>query len=65
LAALVRAQEQPESINELIKLKNGLIDDITIEEVNKWASRILPASNSRTAAIVPKEFIGIFSTEQN
>lgn len=59
-----RAQENPESLEGAIKLKQGLIDEITHEEVNAWAKRILTHENSRTAAIVPKPFIGIFQTGQ-
>jgi hypothetical protein len=36
------------------------MDQITREEVNKWAARILVAQNCRSAAIVPKAFVGMF-----
>ncbi|RME71598.1 MAG: insulinase family protein [Verrucomicrobia bacterium] len=64
LSLVQRAQERPESIQEAIQLKNGLIDDVTIDEVNTWARRILGPENTRTAAIVPKPFIGIFQTSE-
>ena len=41
-------------------MHDGLIDQLTLEEVNAWAKRLLPASNARTAMIVPKAFVGIF-----
>lgn len=62
LNLLQRAQERPKSIEEAIALKNGIIDEVTIDDVNTWANRILLKSNTRTAAIVPKPFIGIFQT---
>lgn len=62
ISMLRRAQENPESLASAISLKDGLIDEITFEEVNAWAKRILPRTNSRTAAISPKQFIGIFQT---
>ncbi|MCC5024647.1 MAG: insulinase family protein [Candidatus Synoicihabitans palmerolidicus] len=60
---LIRAQERPETVEEIIALKNGLVDEITREEVDAWAKKILTRRNSRTAAIVPKQFVGIFQTD--
>jgi zinc protease len=57
-----RAQESPQSIDDLIAASKDLFDTITIEEVNAWAAKILPAANCRTAAIVPKPFVGILQT---
>ena len=57
-----RAQENPQSIDDLIAASKDLFDSITIEEVNAWAARVLPAANCRTAAIVPKPFVGILQT---
>jgi zinc protease len=62
LRALKRAQEQPDSVQEVLKLRDGMIAAVTRDEVNTWAAKILPANRSRTAAIVPKPFIGIFQT---
>ncbi len=64
LRYLSRAQESPQSVDDLVAASQDLFDTITIEEVNAWAARVLPASNSRSAAIVPKPFIGIFQTGQ-
>jgi len=64
LGMVRRAQENPESLENAIRLRHGLIDEITLDEVNAWAARVLPRKNSRTAAIVPKQFIGIFQTGQ-
>ena len=63
LNGLIRAQERPESIEELQALHAGLVDEITLKEVEKWAKKILTRRNTRTAAIVPKQFIGLFQTE--
>ncbi|HEX2852058.1 MAG TPA: insulinase family protein [Opitutaceae bacterium] len=57
---LMRAQERPEELAEIRALHAGSLDSVTQEDVNKWAARILPASNCRTAAIVPKAFVGMF-----
>ena len=55
---LMRAQERPEEVEEIIALHGGLMDTITRDEVNKWAAQILGAKNCRAAAIVPKAFVG-------
>ena len=39
---------------------SGLMDTLTREDVNKWATEILQAKNCRAAAIVPKAFVGVF-----
>jgi zinc protease len=57
---LMRAQERPEETAEIVTLHDGLMDQITREDVNKWAAKILPAKNCRSAAIVPKAFVGMF-----
>ena len=57
---LMRAQERPEEIEEIVALHGGLMDTITIEEVNQWAARVLVAKNCRSAAVVPKAFVGVF-----
>ncbi|GAB5559346.1 MAG: insulinase family protein [Synoicihabitans sp.] len=63
LQSLIRAQERPESADELQALHAGLVDEITLKEVESWAKKILTRRNTRTSAIVPKQFIGIFQTE--
>lgn len=62
VSMLLRAQEKPETLDEALALRHGLIGKITLEEVNAWAQRVLPADNSRTASLEPKEFIGIFES---
>ena len=57
---LMRAQERPEEFQEIVELQGGLLDTITREEVNQWAAKILPATNCRAAAIVPKAFVGMY-----
>ena len=57
---LMRAQERPQETEEIVTLHGGLMDQITRDEVNTWAARILPAANCRSAAIVPKAFVGMF-----
>ena len=63
LDQLIRAQERPDTVEELLALKAGLVDEITLKEVDAWAKKVLTRRNSRTAAIVPKQFIGIFQTD--
>jgi zinc protease len=60
VSMLMRAQERPEEIAEIVALRGGLMDSITLEEVNKWSAKILRAENCRTAAIVPKAFVGVY-----
>ncbi|MDZ7931593.1 MAG: hypothetical protein U5N21_16725 [Rhodococcus sp. (in: high G+C Gram-positive bacteria)] len=36
------------------------MDQLTLEEVNAWAKKILPIKNARTVVIVPKAFVGVF-----
>lgn len=57
---LMRAQERPEEFQEIVDLHAGLMDTLTREDVNKWAADVLPATNCRAAAIVPKAFVGMF-----
>jgi len=57
---LMRAQERPEETEEIVALHGGLMDQISLEEVNAWARRVLGDRNCRTAAIVPKAFVGMF-----
>jgi zinc protease len=57
---LMRAQERPEETEEIVMLHDGLMNQITRDEVNKWAAKVLPAKNCRSAAIVPKAFVGMF-----
>ncbi|OHE85462.1 MAG: hypothetical protein A3G75_02760 [Verrucomicrobia bacterium RIFCSPLOWO2_12_FULL_64_8] len=62
LSLLMRAQEQPDTVAEAIALHDGQADTITLAEVNAWAKKVLPDSNTYTAALVPKAFIGIFDS---
>ncbi len=55
-----RVQEKPGRLAEIQALHDDLIGQITLEEVNGWARQLLPASNARTAMILPKAFVGIF-----
>jgi zinc protease len=59
---LKRVQEHPDRIEDIGALKDGLVDRLTLEEVNAWAAKVLPATNCRTVAIVPKAFVGIFDS---
>jgi len=62
ISALKRAQEDPDDLQEAIEVHQGVIDTITKEEVDTWAKKLLRADNSRTAAIVPKPFVGLFQS---
>ena len=64
LDLLRRAQQRPESIADIASLRGAAFDRLTREEVNAWAARILPADNARTAALVPKPFVGIFQSDK-
>jgi len=55
-----RVQEKPERLGQIQALHDGLVDQVTREEVNGWAKQLLPATNARTALIVPKAFVGLF-----
>lgn len=55
-----RIQEKPGRLAEIQALHDDLVGQITLEEVNGWARQLLPASNARTAMIVPKAFVGLF-----
>ena len=55
-----RAQETPGRVDEILALHGDLVDQLTLEEVNAWAAKIFPATNARTALIVPKAFVGVF-----
>lgn len=57
---LMRAQERPKEMEEVVALKAGVLDELTRAEVNAWAKKALVAGNCRTAAIVPKAFVGLF-----
>lgn len=57
---LMRAQERPGEFQEIVDLHAGLMDTLTLADVNKWAADVLPAKNCRAAAIVPKAFVGMF-----
>ncbi len=64
LDLLRRAQLRPESISDIASLRGAAFDRLTREEVNAWAARVLPADNVRTAALVPKPFVGIFQSDK-
>lgn len=55
-----RAQEKPGRVEEILALHDGLVDQLTLEEVNAWAAKVFPAANARTAIVVPKPFVGVF-----
>jgi zinc protease len=58
--ALKRAQEKSTKIEDVVALQDGLVDQLTLAEINTWAAKVLPAANCRTAALVPKAFVGLF-----
>jgi zinc protease len=60
VSVLMRAQERPEELEEIAALQAGMMDSVTREDVNKWAAQVLPAANCRSAAVVPKAFVGVF-----
>lgn len=63
VSVLMRAQERPQEVQEIIELKAGAMDNLTLADVNALAREILVAGNCRTAAIVPKAFVGLFDVK--
>lgn len=63
-AVLMRAQEKPESVDRAIALKAGLDDVIKLEEVERLGKKVLARENTRTVAIVPKPFVGVFQIDE-
>ena len=57
---LMRAQERPEETDEIVALHGGLMNTVTRDEVNAWAAKVLVEKNCRSAAVVPKAFVGMF-----
>jgi zinc protease len=62
IETLMRAQERPETLEKALELHRGTLAGVTRDEVNAWATKVLPADNSRTAGLVPKAFIGVFES---
>ena len=58
VSLLMRAQERPGEADDAVALHAGLVGQIPLEEVNRWAARVLPAGSCRAAAVVPKAFVG-------
>jgi zinc protease len=61
---LMRAQERPEETDEIVALRGNLMDTITRDEVSQWAAKVLVATNCRSAAVVPKAFVGLFEAQR-
>ena len=59
---LMRAQERPEEAEEIVALHGGMMDQLTRDDVNAWAAKVLAANNCRSAAIVPKAFVGVLES---
>lgn len=57
---LRRAQESTTPIREMRAIRDGAFANLQLEDVNALAAIALPANRARTAAIVPKPFVGIF-----
>lgn len=57
---LIRAQESPESIEEMRAIRDGAYKDLDLDFVNALMARVLGANQARTAALVPKPFVGVF-----
>jgi zinc protease len=60
---LMRAQEDPETLDEAIRLKKELPEMLSLEEVNRFAAKVMGEKNTRTVAIVPKPFVGVFQID--
>ncbi|MEZ5276801.1 MAG: insulinase family protein [Opitutaceae bacterium] len=60
---LMRAQEDPQTLDEAIQLKKELPELLSLEEVNRFAAKVMGRENTRTVAIVPKPFVGVFQID--
>jgi zinc protease len=63
-SVLKRAQEKPRSLEEAIEMKADLLKEINLEQVEAFAKTVFAADNTRTAVIVPKQFVGVFQIEE-
>jgi zinc protease len=61
---LKRAQEDPKFLRHAREFKSGLFKEISMDELNSWAARILGADNIRVFNIRPKPFVGIFQENE-
>lgn len=64
VSLLSRAQERPEEREQILGLAEGLIDGVERAEVERWAAALLRRENCRTAAVVPKAFIGVYQLSE-
>jgi zinc protease len=62
VSLLMRAQERPAEAEELGALRGSLLAQLTRDEVNTWAAKILTTKNCRAAAVVPKAFVGVMDS---
>jgi len=60
---LKRAQSHPESIQELLAIKEDAFSSVQLEQVNQFAKSVLKKRNTHTASIIPKPFVGIYQSE--
>ncbi len=60
---LKRAQENPRTIEEMRAVRGGAYLDLDRDTVNALAARVLQRDFARTAAVVPKPFVGVFNIE--
>ena len=61
---LSRAQERPEEREQILGLAEGLIDGVERGDVERWAAALLKRENCRSAAVVPKAFIGVYQLSE-
>ena len=45
-------------------MKADLLEHVNLEQVEAFAKTVLAEDNTRTAAIVPKPFVGVFQIEE-
>jgi zinc protease len=63
-SVLLRAQEEPKSLEEAIEMKTNLREQVSLEQVEAFAKTVFAEDNTRIAAIVPKPFVGVFQIEE-
>ena len=62
---LKRAQEKPQTVEDALALRSGAFSDVTMDQVNAWASQVFSNRNMRVFSVVPKPFVGIFQESEN
>jgi len=60
---LKKAQETPRTIEEMRAIRDGAFQNLEVDRVNALAASVLKKGRARTAAVVPKPFVGVFKID--